>query len=198
MALHKTAGACGKPLFFLQYIAGPKKIVTLVSFSGPVALTSGTLKGNKPRQIADGTCLIFCPTSGRTLDMGFRPLFSFNFKRRTGLSGRALAPHQAKPGLFSGGVSSIKGTSCKRVSPAGIQDCVSRVIPAPGNPVSTGSIAKPLMAYRLGLRAMGTLGKSCDSRNLFSRQQNPAPETAQRQPQTFTEIVCEGGNGTAQ
>ena len=151
-----------------------------------------------PPDFQRGLFHFLCPTSGRTLVMGFHPLFRFNCRRRSGVLGRALAPHQAKPGLLSGGVSSIKGTSCKRVSPAGIQDCVSRVIPAPGNPVSTGSIAKPLMAYRLGLRAMGTLGKSCDSRNLFSRQQNPAPETAQRQPQTFTEIVCEGGNGTAQ
>jgi len=149
------------------------------------------LNGNKPRQIADGVCFIFCPTSGRTLCMGFHPLFRLNFRRRSGFLRRALAPHQAKPGLFSGGVSSIKGTSCNRVSPAGIQDCVSRVIPAPGNPVSTGSITSRERRNRLGHRAKGTLGKSCSSRNLFSRHQNPAPEKPQRQPQTAAEILCE-------
>ena len=46
--------------------------------------------------------------------MGFHPLFRLNFRRRSGFLRRALAPHQAKPGLFSGGVSSIKGTSCKQ------------------------------------------------------------------------------------
>jgi len=66
------------------------------------------LNGNKPRQIADGVCFIFCPTSGRTLCMGFHPLFRLNFRRRSGFLVRALAPHQAKPGTFSGGVSSIK------------------------------------------------------------------------------------------
>jgi len=53
-----------------------------------------------------------------------------------------LAPHQAKPGLFSGGVSSNKGTSCKQVSPAGIQRLrLARHSGCPRNPVSTGSIA---------------------------------------------------------
>ena len=46
--------------------------------------------------------------------MGFHPLFRFNFRRRSGFLVRALAPRQAKPGLLSGGVSSIKGTSCKQ------------------------------------------------------------------------------------
>ena len=123
--------------------------------------------------------------------MGFHPLFRLNCRRRSGFLHRALAPHQAKPGSFSGGVSSIKGTSCNRVSPAGIHYCVSRVIPAPGNPVSTGSIASRVWRNRLGLRAMGALGKSCSSRNLFSRHQNPAPENPYRQPQTATEILCE-------
>jgi hypothetical protein len=50
----------------------------------------------------------------------------------------------------------------------------------------------PQAAYRrLGHRAMGTLGSSCGSRNLFSRQQKPAPELKQRQPETVTEILCE-------
>ena len=40
--------------------------------------------------------------------MGFHPLFRLNCRRRSGSLRRALAPHQAKPGLLSGGVSSIK------------------------------------------------------------------------------------------
>ena len=151
----------------------------------------GAINGNKPRQIADGVCFLFCPTSGRTLFMGFHPLFRLNCRRRSGSLRRALAPHQAKPGLLSGGVSSIKGTSCNRVSPAGIHYCVSRVIPAPGNPVSTGSIASRVWRNRLGHRAMGALGKSCSSRNLFSRRQKPAPSKPHRQPQTAAEILCE-------
>ena len=97
---------------------------------------------NKPRQIADGACFSFCcPTSGRTLEMGFHPLFSLNCKRRSGALVRSLAPHQAKPGLVSGGASSVMEPPANRVSPAGIKDCVSRDFPAPRNPVSTGSIA---------------------------------------------------------
>ena len=40
--------------------------------------------------------------------MGLHPLFRLNCRRRSGFLRQALAPHQAKPGLFSGGVSSIK------------------------------------------------------------------------------------------
>jgi hypothetical protein len=44
-----------------------------------------------------------------------------------------------------------KEPPANRVSPAGIQDYVSRVVPAPGNPVSTGSIASRVWRNRLGL-----------------------------------------------
>ena len=124
--------------------------------------------------------------------MGFHPLFSLNCRRRSGLSGQALAPHQAKPGLFSGGVSSNKGTSCKQVSPAGIQRLrLARHSGCPRNPVSTGSIAN--LEWRICLRSSryGRLGSNCNSRNLFSRQQKPAPEMRQRQPETVTETLCE-------
>jgi hypothetical protein len=80
-----------------------------------------------------------------------------------------------------------------QVSPAGIQDCVSRDIPAPGNPVSTGSIAILMTHSRLWHRAMGALESNCGNRNLFSRRQKPAPQTAQRQHETVTEIIREVG-----
>ena len=127
-----------------------------------------------PARLLTGFVSFFCPTSGRTLCMGFHPLFRLNFRRRSGFLRRALAPHQAKPGLFSGGVSSIKGTSCNRVSPAGIQDCVSRVIPAPGNPVSTGSIA--ILKWRVRAfhhRAMGALGSSLRQSQSFLSASKP-------------------------
>jgi len=46
-----------------------------------------------------------------------------------------------------------------RVSPAGIQDCVSRDIPTPGNPVSTGSIAISEWCVRTLSSRYGRLGK---------------------------------------
>jgi hypothetical protein len=67
-----------------------------------------------PARLLTGLASVFCPTSGRTLFMGFHPLFRFNCRRRSGSLLRALAPHQAKPGLFSGGASSVNGTSCKQ------------------------------------------------------------------------------------
>src|SRR3954464_15735376 len=87
--------------------------------------------------------LTFCPTSGRTLVMGFHPLFRFNCRRRSGSLIRTLAPHQAKPGLLSGGVSSMsQDPPAKRVSPAGRKNWrLARRSGCPGNPVSTGSIA---------------------------------------------------------
>ena len=94
-----------------------------------------------PARLLTGLASVFCPTSGRTLFMGFHPLFRFNCRRRSGSLRRALAPHQAKPGLYSGGASSVMEPPANWVSPAGIKDCVSRDIPAPRNPVSTGSIA---------------------------------------------------------
>src|SRR5262249_40518014 len=111
MALHNAAPAPGKPLLILQNIAKQdedcvKRFVTALSFLWRPRRQSAPY-ANKPREIADGACSIFCPTSGRTLVMGFHPLFRFNCRRRSGSLFRALAPHQAKPGLFSGGVSSI-------------------------------------------------------------------------------------------
>jgi hypothetical protein len=38
---------------------------------------------------------------------------------------------------------------------------------------------------------MGAWGKCCGSRNLFSRQQKPAPELPQRQPETVAATLCE-------
>jgi hypothetical protein len=121
--------------------------------------------------------------------MGFRPSFRLDCGRRSGSLIRALAPHQAKPGLFSGGVSSIKGTSYWRVSPTEIPEQVSRDIPAPGNPVSTGSIA-------INHRVLGALESSCGNRSLFTRYQNFAPEKPQGQHETVIETFCEIGQIT--
>jgi hypothetical protein len=44
---------------------------------------------------------------------------------------------------------------------------------------------------------MGALGKCCDSRNLLSRHQNPAPELGQRQHETVTETLCEVAGANA-
>jgi hypothetical protein len=58
-----------------------------------------------------------------------------------------LAPHQAEPGILSGGVSSIQETSCSRFF-AAIKHCVSRDIPAPEN-------RSPPDLSRLNHRALG-------------------------------------------
>ena len=123
--------------------------------------------------------------------MGFHPLFRFDCRRRSGSLRRALAPHQAKPGLLSGGVSSITGTSCK-------QGFTCR---DSGLHLARRSGARKSGLHRIDREsrvasppwtcAMGALGKSCSSCNLYSRPQNPAPEKPQRQPQTATEILCE-------
>ncbi|HWY66709.1 MAG TPA: hypothetical protein VNX61_15960 [Rhizomicrobium sp.] len=73
----------------------------------------------------------------------------------------------------------------------GFKDCISRDIRRQKSGLHRID-RDPQAAYRrLGHRAMGTLGSSCGSRNLFSRQQKPAPELKQRQPETVTEILCE-------
>jgi len=79
---------------------------------------------------------------GRSL-WAFTHCSVFNFRRRSGSLRRTLAPHQAKPGLLSGGVSSIiSWTSCYGFRLPGKRIGVSRDTPGcPWNPVSTGSIA---------------------------------------------------------
>jgi len=96
-------------------------------------------KGNKPRQIADGACIILCPTSGRTLFTGFHPLFGLDCRRRSGALIQTLAPHQAKPGLQSGGASSIQEPPCSQASPPGFKLGFRAASLTPAYPVSTGS-----------------------------------------------------------
>ena len=147
----------------------------------------GEKRKNKPRRrLHLRGLLIFCPTSGRTLVMGFHPLFRFDCRRRSGSLIRTLAPHQAKPGLLSGGVSSMsQDPPAKRVSPAGRKNwCLTRRSGCPRNPVSTGSIA-------IELSRVGRSGSHCGCRNSFSQHQKRAPQTAQRQPETAAEILCE-------
>ena len=107
------------------------------------------------------------------------------------MSIRALAPHQAKPGLLSGGVSSIKEPPANGLRLPGFR-IASRATHRRQeirSPPDRSRFAKD--AGRLGYRAMGALGKCCGSRNLFSRRQKPAPEMAQRQQLTGLEILCE-------
>jgi hypothetical protein len=86
-------------------------------------------KGNRPRRITDGTCLLFCPTSGRTLVMGFHPLFSFNCGRRTGALSRALAPQPGEAWLTFGWYIFHQEPSCCRFHLPRSKDWVSRDIP---------------------------------------------------------------------
>ena len=142
---------------------------------------------NKPRRrLHLRGLLIFCPTSGRTLVMGFHPLFRFDCGRRSGSLIRTLAPHQAKPGLLSGGISSMsQDPPAKRVSPAGRKNWrLARRSGCPKNPVSTGSIA-------IELSRVGRPGSNCGCHNSFSQHQKRAPQTVQRQPETTAEILCE-------
>ena len=44
---------------------------------------------------------------------------------------------------------------------------------------------------RSNYRASGAPGKCCGCRNSFSQRQKRAPQTAQRQPETAAEILCE-------
>ena len=142
---------------------------------------------NKPRRrLHLRGLLVLCPTSGRTLVMGFHPLFRFDCRRRSGSLIRTLAPHQAKPGLLSGGVSSMsQDPPAKRVSPAGRKNW--RLAQRSGCPKTRS----PPDLSRSNYRASGAPGKCCGCRNSFSQQQKRAPQTAQRQPETAAEILCE-------
>jgi len=61
---------------------------------------------------------------------------------------------------------------------------VSRDIPAPADPVSTGWIA-------INHRVLGTLESSCGNQSLFTRHQNSAPEKPKGQHETVIETFCE-------
>ena len=121
-----------------------------------------------PARLLTRPVSLFCPTSSRTLIMGFHPLFRFDCRRRSGLSVRSLAPHQAKPGILSGGVSSIEGPSCKRVSPARIPD--PRLARRPRrqeirSPPDRSCVTQCKMAP--GHRAFGASGNYCGDRRSF-------------------------------
>jgi hypothetical protein len=141
---------------------------------------------NKPRRRLHLRGLsTLCPTSGRTLVMGLHPLFRFDCRRRSGSLIRTLAPRQAKPGLLSGGVSSMS------------QDPPANGFRPPGGRIGIRAtfrrqkIRSPPDLSRLNHRALGALGSNCGCRNSFSRRQKRAPETGEGQHETAAEILCE-------
>jgi hypothetical protein len=89
-------------------------------------------KGNKPRQITDEACLILCPTSGRTLLMGFHPLFFLDCRRRPGTLIRTFGSASGEARLTIRWVIFHSGTSLFAGFTAGIQAWVSRGIPGAG------------------------------------------------------------------
>ena len=109
-----------------------------------------------------------CPTSGRTLEMGKRPLFRFNCGRRSGFLIRALAPHQAKPGILSGGVSSIQdppvaGFTCPDPNPHLARHSLAalEIRSPPDRSRLTGCIMPPRH------RAWAPCGRCCVNRRSF-------------------------------
>ena len=125
--------------------------------------------------------------------MGFHPLFRLNFGRRSGFLIRALAPHQAKPGLLSGGVTSIKEPPVAGFHLPGFR-IASRATfrrqeirsPPDRSRSSNGALGLWIAHW-----APWKVLRLC---NLFSRQGKPAPERPQRQHETDTEMICEGAS----
>ena len=125
--------------------------------------------------------------------MGFHPLFSFNCRRRSGVLFRALAPHQAKPGLLSGGVTSIKEPPVAGFHLPGFR-IASRATfrrqeirsPPDRSRSSNGALGLWIAHW-----APWKVLRLC---NLFSRHAKPAPERPQRQHETDTEMICEGAS----
>jgi hypothetical protein len=77
------------------------------------------------------------------------------------------------------------------VSPAGIQDCVSRTLRRQKSGLHRIDRELQTASITPWHRAMGALGSGCGCRNLFSRHGKPAPLSAQRQHETVIETLCE-------
>jgi hypothetical protein len=133
-----------------------------------------------------GPAPFFCPTSGRTLVMGFHPLFILNCGRRTGVlrrtfgsaSGEARSTFRWSLFHFSWDLL-LSGFTCRQEE----LDLARHS----RRPLKSG-------LHRIGdelSRNGRPAGSNCVCRNSFSRRAKPAPLIQVRQHETAAETTCE-------
>ena len=134
------------------------------------------------------------PASSRTLDMGSLPLSGLDCSGGPVLYAEPWLRDTAKPGIFSGGVASMTGTSCSRFFHT-IRRLESRATfrrRKSGLHRIDHDHHAPICTRH---RAEGRPGSNCGDRNPSIWLQNSAPDSTHRQHGIVTEIFCDG-NGT--